>query len=79
MTPFFIQGHKSPKEFCWISVKINQNCPQTLLKTVKLYTSYSTHDLVFFRYSYKGVLKLICVQILLILIAWILVSVALKK
>ena len=27
----------------------------------------------------KGVLKLICVQILLILIAWILVSVALKK
>ena len=36
-------------------------------------------NLVFFRYSYLGVLKLICVQILLILIAWILVGVALKK
>ena len=34
---------------------------------------------MFFRYSYYGVLKLICVQILLILIACILVSVALKK
>ena len=36
-------------------------------------------NIVFFRYSYQGVLKLTCVQILLILIAWILVSLALKK
>ena len=36
-------------------------------------------NLVFFRYSYEEVLKLICVQISLNLTAWILVSVALKK
>ena len=45
----------------------------------RIFSFLTGESLVFLRYSYQGVLKLICVQILLSLIAWILVSIALKK
>ena len=58
-------------------LKFSKNYLSCFIRTFLLHDTRKS--CVFFRYSYSGVLNLICVQVLLLLIAWILVSVPLKK
>ena len=68
-----LRGARSVSSFCDFRKITFRNLTAFLffLKQKKIF--------FFLKYSYQGVLKFICVQILYILMTWILVSVALKK